>query len=145
MRKQSKLSKFITDYLIISTANLYYQFWKILQIILSLTSCFFYMYMAAFLVVMSEEERDWFVQFDQVVNVPFVISLLLNFFVEYHYVTSHVVEREFPKLAALYFKGRFLIDLITVLPLMRWASNFMPLEVSRVFLLVKQLRLQTGL
>ena len=85
------------------------------------------MYMTSFLDMMDSEERTWFEEFNKLANINFIAAMLINFFVEHHYKNSILVERELSKLIAIYLQGRFVLDLVAVLPLMDWAQYFLPL------------------
>ena len=71
----------------------------------------------------------------------FITDALLQFMVEYNETVSRKTIRDPYKIAINYFKGRFLFDAVTIIP---FAKMFHRLQLSRLFYVIKCLRLQKG-
>jgi len=85
-----------------------------------------------------------FERIDSTIGYIFTVDLILHFFEEYHYPISQEVERDLRRLALLYFRGRFALDIVTILPLFHWARQSLEVKYAKVVFLVKLLRLYNG-
>lgn len=68
--------------------------------------------------------------------------MILNVFVEYHYPASKFVERDLRTLIKIYVKdGRFVYDLVTIVPYHRIFRSWLALKYYRLFYFVKVTRI----
>ena len=105
-------------------------------------SSFEYIHNAAFERFRSESELASFDTRSLIYQCFFSLDMLINFITEHHYESSTEVERDLCKLFTIYIKGRFIFDLVALLPL---RSLFTPiLPSSRLLDLIKIIRLYVG-
>lgn len=130
------------DWFIISMSNIYYQYYKGFLILLNFWSSFIYAYCSTYMEHLSESAMIRFKILDQFFEIIFVLSMILNCFVEYHYPASKFVERDLKTLIKLYVKdGRFIYDLVTIVPYHRIFRPWLALKYYRLFYLVKVTRI----
>lgn len=82
---------------------------------------------------------------DQFFDYIFIFQMVLGVFVEYHYPSSQVVERDLKKLLKLYITvGTFPYDIVTVVPYNKMLKGAMSLKYYRLFYLIKIIRVING-
>jgi len=84
MSKRSYQNEKWRRMLTISATNVYYQIWKAISILFSFVSSFKYGYVATFLDRMSEEEREYFKEEDQLYISIFVVSMVIHMLLDEH-------------------------------------------------------------
>lgn len=67
--------------------------------------------------------------------------MVITFFVEYHYPSTQDVEKKFKKLAKLYLRGKFSLDLIAIIPFYAIFKGTIDEKYNRLFYLLKLVRL----
>ena len=104
----------IFNKLVISRHNKLYLFWKFLDVLSCFISSCFYAYMAAF-----EDPHPESVMFVMmwVFESVFLISMVLNFLVEYRNEGEERPIRDIVKIGHRYLKGAFANDLVPLIPL----------------------------
>ena len=142
--KKNVVRRWISDHLIISTSNYFYQVWKMLVIVVSFASSFQYAYFACFLSRMTEEEYLNFRSTNMVFQSLFAANMIVTIFVEHQFEAALRVERDIVELVILYLKGRFSVDMATIFPFDFFLKDWLSVEYLRLFLLIKLLRLYTG-
>ena len=116
---------------------------KICKIVIGFVASFHFAYSACFFDLMSEQSKDRFLDFALVYDIIFGLEIVTNFFTEHHYPASHQIERDLVKLFWIYFKGRLLSDLATLVPFFALFSN-MDLKKRKLLFLFKLLRLRVS-
>ena len=74
----------------------------------------------------------------------FIVDMLANFVTEHHYPGSIVSERGVLRLIQLYLRGRFLSDLLALLPFSSMLSTWIAEPYIRLFGLIKLIRIRTA-
>jgi len=142
----------IYDYLVISMDNPYFNLWSIFHTLSCLSSSYFYAYMAAFdykevvINANGEEETVYnqgLLNLYLVFEIIFLISLIINFFVEYRDPETTTIVRDLKKIGMRYIYGEFTQDFLPILPLVH-IFNFGGGREKHLFV-IKLLRLITGL
>mmetsp|Transcript_15587 Transcript_15587/g.23912 ORF Transcript_15587/g.23912 Transcript_15587/m.23912 type:complete len:141 (+) Transcript_15587:794-1216(+) len=126
---------------ILSTSTLPFQVWKIALILITFASSFTYVFAAAFFDRMGEPKRSAFQKLDLAFQAVFFIDLCLQFVTEHQDPITQVIERDPLKLAVRYLKGRFLVDIITIIPLFNMFEMLISANYSKMFFTIKLLRL----
>jgi len=93
------------------------------------------------MIVQLEEQDIQFSTTSLVFETLFAVDIISKFLLIRQKPLSHELETDIIELAKLYLRSTFLLDLVPLLPL---AQIFNFLKHSRLFLLVKLLRLATG-
>jgi len=84
-------------------------------------------------------------EFHEFFQAAFTVDLILSFFKEQHNRISQEVERDVKKISLAYLKGRFFLDIVTLLPLFEMCrGTFAHGENAKALYLVKVLRLYNG-
>jgi len=65
---------------------------------------------------MDLEDRSSFTTLNYYYQSLFLLDMIVNCFVEYHYPCSTQIERNLKKLLVIYLEGRFMIDVIAIMP-----------------------------
>jgi len=131
----------LSEKLIITTSNHFYQAWRISNIFIILVSSFYFAYQSAFFSMQSEESRERSFAWDKLIDFLFSIDIVLSFFTEYHNPVTNEVERDPKILVVRYLKGRFALDLLATIPFVRILDGWMPLKYLRLFYWLKLCRL----
>ena len=84
---------------------------------------------------------------EPVFTLLFTVDFVIQFFVEYKYPSSTVVERDLRKLCWIYLNGRFIFDFLSIFPFYRLVHNMSHeynVEICKLFYLIKLSRLYNG-
>ena len=129
------------DYFVISTSTVAFLIWKAVVITISFISSFHYVQIAAFF--SDSDLKDPSLVFYQVF---FCVELFVNFFTEAHSSQKTEPERSQRKIALIYLKGRFLLDILAIIPFNMIAERALKLskQSSNLFLLIKVVRIIVG-
>ena len=111
---------------------------------MNFSSTFQYSYYSAFFDSLSDSEKLTFKYIDHFYTIIFLVDLIMQFFVEHHYSTTNVVERDLKKLFMIYVRGDFLLDVITVTPFSFLLKNVLSGVGYRLLFLIQILRLRKG-
>lgn len=135
-----KIFRINMDDIIITQTNKCYMQWQFLNTFCCLTSSYLYAYLAAF-----ENSND--IASLQHVNWAyegvFLISLIMNFFVEYNEDGQQFPIRDIQKIAINYIRNQFIMDFIPIIPLQEIRSPSIG-SYRRLFFLIKIMRLYKG-
>lgn len=133
-----KKEQSVWDYFIISRHNKLYLMWQTLTILCCLTSAYLYAYMAAF-----EEPHAGSITFILLYahEGVFLISMILNFFVEYQNEGDVKPVRDIVLIGKRYINTNFRNDLIPLIPLQLIQ---LPHGYTRLFLIIKIVRIVNG-
>jgi hypothetical protein len=104
-----------SSFFIISTSNRLYKVWQAITICMCLISSYIYINIAAFRMHGYEDEQvtEIFLTFE----IFFFIDMIMQFFIE-RIPQGHTKPiRELEKIAMIYLKGDFIIDIIAICPL----------------------------
>ena len=104
----------LADLVIIKQNNRYYMYWRTLNTLCCLTSSFFYAFMAAF---RGMTENPTLYKINMAYESVFLISMGLQFIVEYVEVGNPTPVRDLQKIALRYLKTQFWFDFIPIIPL----------------------------
>ena len=113
------------------------------MIITSFVSSFHYVQIAAFY---SEEKLQRDNSTLVVYQVIFCADLIINFFTEHHSNKSPMPIRSQRRIAIIYLRGRFMLDVIALVPFDSLAESLIGLstEYGSLFLLIKLVRIIVG-
>lgn len=121
----------------ISLENPVYQVWKVIIVLMCLSSSLLYAYLAAFGIPGGDSIT---IKITLGFEVMFFFDLVVQFLLEYKPEDSYTTERNLSKIAWRYLKGRFLLDFLQVLPI----ELFYDFGYNNLFYIVKVLRLEQG-
>ncbi len=95
---------------------------------------------------MDEHDLVTFNIMEWVYTILFTIDFVLQFFVEYKYPSSTVVETDLKKLCFIYLRGRFLFDFLSIIPLYKMLNwyDVTDMSKSKLAYLIKISRLYNG-
>jgi len=109
-------------------------------------SSFYYAYIAAFLDNLNQDGMDLLQYLEKITMLTFIFDLIISFFVDYPYPNSEEVEKSFLKLASMYLRKGFIIDLIPIIPFYIIINlTFVDVKYARLAYLLKLLRLPKGI
>ena len=120
-----KYMKKLNQALVISTSTTKYQAWKVVKITIIFISCIHYIEHVAFFKTETEDQVRFLSKMHTLYQLFFIVDMVGSFSTEYHYQGSTAIERNFLKLVLLYFRKRFFVDLLSLLPFDRILSSIL--------------------